>query len=171
MSRRTCAFRIMALAAIFILMPARAYANVVWPGLVAGWATLIWIVPAGLLIEYFVVQKYLLPNDAGRAVILANIASALAGIVLFPFLGTIGEIVPQAVLNPADGYLPDSAVYHRLTLVGLLSFAALASTLIEGFLMGRMFNLDLSGRTFKILYWGNFASTAVACAMAALFMS
>lgn len=161
-----------ALAALVILLPATAHANVVWPGLVTGWATLLWVIPASLLIEYFAIQKYLLPENAGRAVVLANIASAIAGIVLFPILGTFAEAVPQTFIRPGpDAPLPDSATYQNLTLIGLLPLAALASTLIEGFVMGRTFNLDLSERTFKILFAANLASTAVACLMAALFIN
>lgn len=161
----------LALATLLILLPATAHANVVWPGLVTGWALLFWIVPAGLLIEYFVVQKYLLPEDAGRAVILANIASAIAGIVLFPILGTFAEAVPNTFINQNAGFVaPDSAKYQVLTLVGLLPLAATASALIEGFVYQSKFGLEGTGREAKIVFAANFASTAVACLMAALFL-
>ncbi len=152
--------------------PGAAHANVIWPGLVVGWATLFWAVPAGLLIEYLAVQKWL-PSitEPGKAVIIANLISALVGIILFPILATFGEIVPKTVLRPpAEWSAAYDRSYYLLTLLGLIPLAALASTLIEGQVMHKRFGLDQSGRTFKILFLANVVSTAVAGFFAAAFL-
>lgn len=160
-------------AAIYVAtFPHAAHANVIWPGLVVGWAALFWSVPAGLLIEYLAVQKWL-PSitEPGKAVITANLISALAGIILFPILATFGEIVPKAVLRPPAEWSADwDRSYHLLTLLGLIPLAALASTLIEGQVMHKRFGLDQSGRTFKILFLANLVSTGVAAFFAAAFL-
>ena len=152
--------------------PSAAHANVIWPGMAAGWATLFWAVPAGLLIEYLAVQKWLPTlTQPGKAVITANLISALAGILLFPILATLGEIVPKTVLRPPAEWSPEwDRSYHLLTLLGLIPLAALASTLIEGQVMHKRFGLDQSGRTFKILFSANLVSTAVAAFFAAAFL-
>ncbi len=160
-----------AAALCFATFPSAAHANVIWPGLAVGWATLLWAVPAGLLIEYVAVQKWL-PSitQPGKAVLIANLISALAGIVLFPILATLGQIVPNTVLRPpAEWSAAYDRSYHLLTLLGLIPLAALASTLIEGQVMHKRFGLDQSGRTFKILFFANLVSTAVAAFFAALF--
>jgi hypothetical protein len=156
----------------FATWPAPAHANVIWPGLVVGWATLFWAVPAGLLIEYLAVQKWLpMVTEPGKAVIMANLISGLAGIILFPILASFGEIVPKTVLRPpAEWSAAWDRSYHLLTLLGLIPLAALASTLIEGQVMHRRFGLDQSGRTLKILFFANLVSTSVAAFFAALFM-
>lgn len=156
----------------FATFPAAAHANVIWPGLAVGWATLFWSVPAGLLIEYLAVQKWL-PSitQPGKAVIIANLVSALAGIILFPILATFSQIVPNTVLRPpAEWSAAYDRSYNLLTLLGLIPLAALVSTLIEGQVMHKRFGSDLSGRTFKILLLANVVSTAIAAFFAAAFL-
>lgn len=163
---------LIATAFCFATFPDAANANVIWPGLAVGWATLLWSVPAGLLFEYLAVQKWL-PSvtQPGKAVIVANLISALAGIILFPILATFGEIVPKTFLRPPAEWSAEwDRSYHLLTLLGLIPLAALASTLIEGQVMHKRFGLDLSGRTFRILFLANLVSTAVAAFFAAAFL-
>lgn len=166
-----CKRRLPLIAGAMVALPAAAHANVVWPGLVIGWSTLLWAIPVGLLLEYFVVQKWLLPNDAGRAVIVANIISALAGIVLFPLLASFAELVPQIALTPPEEWTQAYGnSYDRLTALALIPLAGPVSGLIEAYVMRVRHGLDLSGRNLNIVIAANVASTAVACGMAMLFL-
>ena len=137
-----------------------------------GWAALFWSVPAGLLIEYLAVQKWL-PSitEPGRAVIIANLISALAGILLFPILATIAELLPKTMLaTPAEWSAAWDRKYHLMTLLGLIPLAALASTLIERAVMTKRFGPEPARRSSKILFLANLVSTSVAAFFAAAFL-
>lgn len=156
----------------FATFPVAAHANVIWPGLAVGWMTLFWAVPAGLLIEYLAVQKWL-PGikEPGKAVIIANLISALAGIVLFPIFATMAERLPELLLTVPAEWSPEwDRKYKLVVLLGLVPLAALASTAIERAVIIKRFGLDQSGRTLKILFLANLVSTSVAAFFAAAFL-
>lgn len=163
---------LIAAAVYFVTFPSTAHANVIWPGLTVGWMTLFWAVPAGLLFEYLAVQKWL-PGVAKpwKAVIVANLISAAAGIVLFPVLATMAEWLPWRVLTVPAEWSPEwDRNYNLVVLAGLVPLAVIASTLIERAVMIKKFNLDRSPRSSKILFYANLVSTSVAALFAAVFM-
>lgn len=148
-----------------------ASANVVWPGLAIGWSTLMLAVPFGILIEYLVVQGMLLEQRALAAVLVPNLVSAVAGIVLYPILASMAEIVPQlALAAPVEYTLDYDRAYNWLTLTALIPLAALVSTVIEMPVMVKRFALLPGARSFKILLGANLASTAIAALGAGLVL-
>ena len=157
--------------AMSLLTATPAHANVVWPGLVIGWSTLMFAVPFGILIEYLVVRVALLEERALAAVLVANLVSAVAGIVLYPLLASMAELLPQMALSAPGGYtLAYDRAYNRLTVAALVPLAALASTVIEMPVMVKRFALPPGRRSFKILLGANLASTAIAALGAQLLL-
>lgn len=178
MSRRARARGLSAAAAMMTMMAASvvtatpAHANVVWPGLLIGWSTLMFAVPFGILIEYLVVRVALLEQRALAAVLVANLVSAVAGIVLYPILASMAELVPQLLLSAPEGYTSAySSNYERMTVAALVPLAALVSTVIEMPVMVKRFALPPGGRSFKILLGANLASTAIAALGARLVLA
>ncbi len=157
--------------ALSVLTASPATANVVWPGLAIGWSTLMLAVPFGILIEYLVVQVALLEQRALAAVLVANLVSAVAGIVLYPILASMAELLPQLTLAaPGEYTLAYDRAYNWLTIAALIPLAALVSTVIEMPVMVKRFALPPGARSFKILLGANLASTAVAALGAGLVL-
>lgn len=87
---------------VLFFIPSAAFANVVWPALELTDSLLWWWpIAVGLVIE-FVFIKWLFKLSfakASVAVVVANTASTIGGVVLIPLAGFAWELFPGSVIN------------------------------------------------------------------------
>ncbi|MBN1422249.1 MAG: hypothetical protein JXP34_25975 [Planctomycetes bacterium] len=134
-------------------------ANVTWPGLVLEQGILSWrVIALGFLLEYAIVRLVfsLSPRRALLVTGVANLASALIGMVLVPVAGLGWEYVrghfevePQATFGPAGW-------------AGSIALAIIVNTAIEIAVLAKGFRLKLGPIRLLAFLGANAASAAMA---------
>lgn len=142
--------------------PNPVLADFVWAALILeGWLLAIPIILAGLVIEYFFVKK--LTGFSVMRSILAdvtmNAASLLLGIILIPLAGFVWEISVGSLLWESNNQIGS---FHPINLVATFILAVLINTVIENFILRKIFKLEKNKESFSRLYLANALSVGVA---------
>jgi hypothetical protein len=143
------------------MYPAVARADIVWPGVVLETGLMsLWVIALGLLIEVaFVWWLFRLTlRRAAFVATIANIASAVLGVVLVPIAGLVWAIFPGFLVER----LLHVGTFNAFTWTGTFLLAALVSTGIECAVYVRAFKLCVRRREFAWLYLANAISTGAA---------
>ena len=143
--------------------PNPIFADFVWAALfLVGRLLAIPIILAGLVIEYFFVQR--LTGFSVKRSILAdvtmNAASLLLGIALIPLAGLAWEYSAGATLY--EQFNIGSFGYIAWTATFIL--AVLINTVIEYFVLRRIFKLERNKAGFRLLFLANALSVGIAFA-------
>ena len=138
--------------------PLFTIANVIWPGIIAGFGLATsWAVPIGLVVEYPVVKH--LTGKPWRAAIVVtvgvNLVSALLGLIFVPIAG-IGIELARAVVAPESGS------FNPATWALTFLSALILNTAIEGFALRRLFGARLDVPRVALFALANCASIAAA---------
>ena len=117
---------------IFALaFPAVTYANMVWPSLYLETRLFTWwAITLGLVVEYLFVRK-LFEVPITKAIIgtfLANLLSAVAGIILIPLSGIVWELTLGAIVMLITGH----GTFNIYAWIGSMLFACIVNVLLEG---------------------------------------
>jgi len=152
-----------------LLLPSVAYANVVWPALylearLFTW----WAISIGLVIEsIFVLWLFILSfKKSVVAVVGANAASAIAGILLIPLGGFAWELFPASIYN----WMFDWGTFNPLTWVGTFVLACLINAAIESAIYRKWFFPKFRFRS-KNFFWIILANAfSVGAALASIWL-
>jgi hypothetical protein len=129
--------------------------DVVWPALFLEDRLLsVWVIVAGLLIEYFFVWR-ITSLGAVRAIwanLAMNAASTLLGIVLLPFTGLLIALFPGELIG----------TFNPITWGLTFLLAVFLNTWIEYLVLWKAFKQDLSKRKFWLLALANALSVGFA---------
>ncbi len=138
-----------------------AYANVIWPALVAEPRMLsVPVIVLGLALEV-TGAKYLFRLQWRRALMIVsavNAVSALLGVALIPLSGILWEIGPGQLISWAFSV----GTFNPLSILASGALAAAVSTAIEGFALGRIFRIAMNRGQWSIWYLLNLATAALA---------
>lgn len=154
---------------IFCLLPASAYANVVWPALyletrLFSW----WAIGFGLLVEYFFIRWMfkLSANKTVFAALAANAVSVLAGVILIPLAGLAWELFPAPIIN----LLFNWGTFNPVTWTATFLLGCLVNGLVEGVVYKRWFypEFRFRNRVFLGLLAAN--SLSVGAALVSLWL-
>lgn len=141
--------------------PAVARADIVWPGLVLETRLMsLWVIAFGLIIEIAFVWWlfHLTLRRAAFVATIANVASAVLGVVLVPAAGLMWAAFPGFFVER----LFRIGTFNPFTWTGTFLLAALVSTGIECTVYARGFKLRVRRREFAWLYLANAISTGAA---------
>jgi hypothetical protein len=137
-------------------------ADLVWPALFLEERLLsIWIILAGLLIEYFFVWR-ITTLGALKAIwanLAMNAASTLLGIVLIPGVGFLVALFPGELLG----------TFNPITWGLTLIVAVLLNTLIEALILWKGFKQKIGKKEFWLLGLANTLSVGVALGTLLIF--
>ena len=143
---------------LFLLTPASARANMVWPSLYIAEGMRSWyVILIGLLIEIIFV-KFLLKESHLKSVLIAfimNLASAVLGFVAIPLSGFIGEIL----MIPFG-----TGTFHPTHWLMSYVFAILSNVLIEGLTVKIIFK-----KKFKMMFLWLCVANAISVIICILF--
>ena len=134
------------------------FADVIWPALFLEARLLsIWIILVGLVVEYFFVWRItnLGPFKSILADVVMNAASTIPGIILIPAFGLVVAIVSGELVGNAFSPIVWTATF--LTCVVL-------NTLIEWFVLWKLFKQALGKKQFWMLALANGLSVGIAFA-------
>ena len=137
-------------------------ADVVWPALFLEARLLsIWIILAGLFIEYFFVWR-ITTLGALKAIwanLAMNAASTLLGIILIPGVGLLVALFPGELFG----------TFNPLTWALTLIVAVLLNTLIESFILWKGFKQKIGKKEFWLLGLANALSVGFALGTLLIF--
>ena len=140
-----------------MLLTLPGLADVVWTALYFEERLLsVWVILAGLIVEYFFVWK-LTDLGAGRSIvadITMNAASTLLGIFLIPYFGFVVEIVPGEIFGP----------FHFTAWIAAGLMAALLNAVIECLVLWKVFKQNIRPREFWWFLLANVLSVGIAFA-------
>ncbi len=153
-----------------LLLPAVAYADVVWPALyletrMFSW----WAISIGFVVEFFFV-RWLFSLAFRRALIAtfsANLVSTIAGILLIPLGGIAWELFPGLVYNRALGW----GTFNPVTWAATFLIASVINALIEGSIYKLAFKYDLKFKSRKFLWLVLANGISVGVAFASLWVA
>ncbi|MBV9512315.1 MAG: hypothetical protein JO303_18750 [Caulobacteraceae bacterium] len=160
-------WRCLVVAAIVMLVPTFAHADVIWPALFLEPRLLsVPIVVVGLLIEAAVLRlgfrmRWL---KAIFASAVANAISAALGAVLIPVAGIAWEIFPGILLYK----VLNMGTFNPFTWAATFSLATAVTTAIEVGSLHAIFNVPLMPRTWGLWFFANAASVSLAFASFAI---
>jgi len=150
-----------AIAALLLLFPTAASADVVWPALFLETRLLTWwTVSIGLLVEFLVIWKAF-GLSAKRAALIdlaANAASVLLGIILIPLAGIAWEVFPGLVFYKVFNV----GTFNPVTWAATYLFAVAINAGLEWTVIQKGFRLPIGKRGFWIIAGANAISVAVA---------
>ena len=139
------------------------FANLVWAGLLLeSRLVAIPVILAGLIIEYFFVQR-LTGFSVKRSLIAditMNAVSLLVGIVLIPLVSFGWEISVSSLLWEFNDYILGS--FHPINLAATFILAVLINAVIENFVLRKIFKLEKDKRSFSRLCLANALTVAIA---------
>lgn len=134
-----------------LLIPTILLANVVWPALyletrLFSW----WAISFGLIIEYFFIKQIfnLESKYTLKAVLVANIISAILGIILIPLGGLIWEIFPGLIFY----HFFELGTFNPITWGGTFLLASFINAIVEGLAYEKIFKIELLLKSRKFLY-------------------
>lgn len=146
-----------------LIVPTIVLANVVWPALyleirLFSW----WAISFGLLIELFFIKKLfnLSLKDTVKPVVVANIISAILGIILIPLGGIIWEIFPGLIFY----HFFELGTFNPATWFGTFLLASLINAVVESLIYQKIFKIKLSfkSKTFISIFLVNMLSVSLA---------
>jgi hypothetical protein len=151
----------LAIAVFFLLLPTVACADVVWPALfletrLATW----WSVSIGLFVEFLIIWRAfdLSVKKALLVDFVANIVSALLGIILIPLAGVAWEVFPGLVFYKVFHI----GTFNPATWSATYLFAVAINASLEWAVIQRGFKIPIGKRGFWIMVGANAVSVAVA---------
>ncbi|GHU19488.1 hypothetical protein AGMMS50243_11610 [Betaproteobacteria bacterium] len=140
-----------------------ALADVVWPALYLETRLFTWwAIGLGLFIEFFFVRWLfvLSASKAALATLVANVVSALLGVVLIPLSGIVWEFVPGLLIYP----LFHMGTFNPITWAATFILACLVTTGLEALVYKYGVKFAVRRREFGWLLIANALSVAVAFA-------
>ncbi len=136
---------------MILLLPSLLLANVVWPALyletrLFSW----WAISFGLIIEYFFIKQIfkLQAKDTLKTVLVANIISAILGVILIPLGGILWEIFPAGIYNSILGW----GTFNPITWGGTFLLASFINAIVEGLVYKKIFKIEFLFKSRKFLY-------------------
>jgi hypothetical protein len=148
--------------AFFLLFASNTYADVVWPGLYLAGRMLWWAIPAGILIEVFIVKSIIIKSwpYALWVTAVVNIISTI--------IGALGALLGNLAFEATMGLILykyfQVGTFNALSWSSAIIFGALVSTIIEVYSLKTIFKIKLNSRQRYIFLGANLLSTLVAFA-------
>ncbi len=138
------------------------FANFIWAGLLLeSRMVAIPVILAGLIIEYFFVQR-LTGFNVKRSIIAdvtMNATSLMLGLILIPLAGFAWEISVGSLLWELNNQIGS---FHPINLTATFILAVLINAVIENFVLRRIFKLEKNKAGFRWLCLANALSVAIA---------
>ncbi len=150
------------LTIFLILVPISAFANVVWPGLFLSSRMLWWCVPAGILIEYFILKEIL--KKRWDYILLATVISNLISTIFGAIGALIGNLAFEFTIGQLLFKFYGIGTFNPFSWSSAIFLGALTSTIIEIYSLKIIFKISLTSKQKYIYFGANLISTLLAFA-------
>lgn len=139
-----------------------SYANVVWPGLYLSGRMITWAIPAGILIEVFLL-KYIIQRGWGYTLLVTSAVNIISTIV-----GAVGAILGNLAFEATLGIILykyfQIGTFNPLSWTSAIFFGTLVSTIIEVYSLKTIFKIKLTSKQRYLFLAVNLLSTLTAFA-------
>ena len=145
-------------AAILLMLPLTASADMVWPSLYVAQGMRSWVVIlAGLVIEFLVVKLFTKQSWLKSLLIsvVINGISTLVGIALIPVSGILGEFI----MMPID-LIFDFYTFHASHWIMAYIMAVICNVFVEGLAIKFIFKMEFT-KNYRWLCIANILSVAI----------
>ena len=152
---------IAALSLAFVMAPRVIGADVVWPALYFEGSLLVWwVIAAGLVMEfpfYYLTADRTFPRSL-FALMICNLISTLAGILLIPLLGILWEFFPGLLLYRVFNL----GTFNPITYGATFLLAVAANSFIEVLCLKKIYTITFTKKKYAFIVTANLLSVGLA---------